>query len=195
MTNWQELICREVTWSHWLLAWKKFSPLVRRLENQSLELVSISLTAQNTGLRRGIACSHLFSNFRVDSSEISFQLCGQGCAEQILSRANKAVIEPIMNVEVVYPQEFDDRVNKYLYEKHADIQEFELDNQVILAFKWVLYISNYFQVQNSLLPSSVKRHVRLHRRFARMHRRQGWILDGLFTLRFGARWCYRRISC
>lgn len=66
---------------------------------------------------------------RVDSSEISFQLCGQGCAEQILSRANKAVIEPIMNVEVVYPQEFDDRVNKYLYEKHADIQEFELDNQ------------------------------------------------------------------
>ena len=39
-----------------------------------------------------------------------------------------------MNVEVVYPQEFDDRVNKYLYEKHADIQEFELDNQVILAF-------------------------------------------------------------
>ena len=42
-----------------------------------------------------------------------------------------------MNVEVVYPQEFDDRVNKYLYEKHADIQEFELDNQVILACEWI----------------------------------------------------------
>ena len=104
-----------------------------RSENPLLELKLTLSMELNTG-------SLFFQNIvisissRVDSSEISFQLCGQGCAEQILNRANKAVIEPIMNVEVVYPQEFDDRVNKYLYEKHADIQEFELDNQVIALF-------------------------------------------------------------
>ena len=52
-----------------------------------------------------------------------------------------------MNVEVVYPQEFDDRVNKYLYEKHADIQEFELDNQVTAVF--FSEINYHFSIKRS----------------------------------------------
>ena len=52
-----------------------------------------------------------------------------------------------MNVEVVYPQEFDDRVNKYLYEKHADIQEFELDNQVIS--KWIQLLRFFSSTKQS----------------------------------------------
>merc|ERR1712227_227405 len=63
-----------------------------------------------------------------DSSDVAFQNCGKGCAEQIISRANRSVIEPVMNVEVTFPAEFDERVNKYLFDKHAEIDEVESDN-------------------------------------------------------------------
>ena len=68
--------------------------------------------------------------FSIDSSEISFLLCGQGCAQQIFDRANRTIIEPIMNVEVSFPTEFEERINGYLYEKHAEIQEVEEDHIV-----------------------------------------------------------------
>ena len=41
-----------------------------------------------------------------------------------------------MNVEVTFPAEFDERVNKYLFDKHAEIDEVESDNIVSVIKIW-----------------------------------------------------------
>lgn len=72
----------------------------------------------------------LQGQFSTDSSEVAFVNCGIGCAKQIYNQAHQTIIEPVMNVEVSFPLEFGDKVNKYLFEKHADIIETDEDNLV-----------------------------------------------------------------
>ena len=69
-------------------------------------------------------------SFSTDSSEVAFVNCGIGCAKQIYNQAHQTIIEPVMNVEVSFPLEFGDKVNKYLFEKHAEIIETDEDNLV-----------------------------------------------------------------
>merc|ERR1711881_726351 len=42
----------------------------------------------------------------VDSSEIAFRLCAQGAFKQVMEEAPKCILEPIMNVEINAPAEF-----------------------------------------------------------------------------------------
>lgn len=63
----------------------------------------------------------------VDSSEASFDFCGQGCIQDIYYNSEKSILEPIMNVEVSYPAEFDSLVIPLLMENHFDIETTETD--------------------------------------------------------------------
>ena len=67
------------------------------------------------------------SIFRVDSSEIAFLLCGHGCMKQVFDNATKSILEPVMSVEVTYPNEFDQRVTMLLMDRHVEIDETETD--------------------------------------------------------------------
>jgi elongation factor G len=46
------------------------------------------------------------SYHEVDSSEMAFQIAGSMAAKEAMKRANPVLLEPIMNVEVVVPEEF-----------------------------------------------------------------------------------------
>ena len=59
-------------------------------------------------------------------------LCGQGCVIDIYDNSDKSILEPIMNVEVSYPAEFDGRVIELLMGLHFDIETTETDYLVSL---------------------------------------------------------------
>ena len=46
------------------------------------------------------------SYHEVDSSEIAFQIAGSMAIKEALKRANPVLLEPVMDVEVVVPEEF-----------------------------------------------------------------------------------------
>ena len=58
----------------------------------------------------------------VDSSEIAFQIAGSMAAKEALRRANPALLEPIMDVEVVVPEEFMGDVMGDLSSRRGHIQ-------------------------------------------------------------------------
>ena len=70
---------------------------------------------------------------RVDSSEISFILCGHGCIEQIYDYSSKSILEPVMTVEVSYPCEFESRVMPLLMERNFEIDTHETDYIVMYS--------------------------------------------------------------
>ncbi|MGI9050232.1 MAG: elongation factor G, partial [Rubrobacteraceae bacterium] len=58
----------------------------------------------------------------VDSSEMAFQIAGSMAAKEALRRANPALLEPIMDVEVVMPEEFMGDVMGDLSARRGQIQ-------------------------------------------------------------------------
>jgi len=64
---------------------------------------------------------------QVDSSEIAFLVTGEGCMDQVLKGAEKSILEPIMNVEVTFPNEFEQRVNMLLLDRHVEVESTETD--------------------------------------------------------------------
>jgi elongation factor G len=58
----------------------------------------------------------------VDSSEMAFQIAGSMAAQEALKRANPVLLEPIMNVEVVMPEEFMGDVMGDLSSRRGQIQ-------------------------------------------------------------------------
>jgi elongation factor G len=62
------------------------------------------------------------SYHEVDSSEMAFQIAGSMAAKEALKRANPALLEPIMDVEVVVPEEFMGDVMGDLSSRRGHIQ-------------------------------------------------------------------------
>jgi elongation factor G len=58
----------------------------------------------------------------VDSSEMAFQIAGSMAAQEALKRANPVLLEPMMNVEVVMPEEFMGDVMGDLSARRGQIQ-------------------------------------------------------------------------
>ena len=58
----------------------------------------------------------------VDSSEMAFQIAGSMAAQEALKRANPVLLEPIMDVEVVVPEEFMGDVMGDLSSRRGQIQ-------------------------------------------------------------------------
>jgi elongation factor G len=58
----------------------------------------------------------------VDSSEMAFQIAGSMAAQEALKRANPVLLEPMMNVEVVMPEEFMGDVMGDLSSRRGQIQ-------------------------------------------------------------------------
>src|ERR687894_372215 len=58
----------------------------------------------------------------VDSSEMAFQIAGSMAAQEALKRANPALLEPVMDVEVVVPEEFMGDVMGDLSARRGQIQ-------------------------------------------------------------------------
>ena len=58
----------------------------------------------------------------VDSSEMAFQIAGSMAAQEALKRANPVLLEPIMDVEVVMPEEFMGDVMGALSSRRGQIQ-------------------------------------------------------------------------
>ena len=47
--------------------------------------------------------------------------------DQVLKSADKSILEPIMNVEVTFPNEFEQRVNMLLLDRHVEVESTETD--------------------------------------------------------------------
>jgi len=64
---------------------------------------------------------------QVDSSEIAFLQCGEGCMRVVYDKADKSILEPVMTVEISFPNEFDERVNQLLADRCVDVTDAETD--------------------------------------------------------------------
>jgi len=62
--------------------------------------------------------------------------------DQVLKAAEKSILEPIMNVEVTFPNEFEQRVNMLLLDRHVEVESTETDFLVRQTFNKV---NIYFQ--------------------------------------------------
>jgi elongation factor G len=75
------------------------------------------------------------SYHEVDSNEMAFQIAGSMAAKEALKRANPVLLEPVMSVEVVVPEEFMGDVMGDLSSRRGQIQGMETrgNGQVIRA--------------------------------------------------------------
>lgn len=75
------------------------------------------------------------SYHEVDSSELAFDICAYDCMRDVLNRADLALLEPIMKLEVEVPEEFQGSVTGHLASKRGVINSTEtnMGNCVILA--------------------------------------------------------------
>ena len=55
----------------------------------------------------------------VDSSEMAFRICGQGCMREILREAELGLLEPIMKLEVEVPEEYQGNICGHLSSKRG----------------------------------------------------------------------------
>ena len=76
------------------------------------------------------------SSHDVDSSEMAFKIAGSMAAKDAVEKANPAVLEPIMRVEVVMPEEFMGDVIGDLNARRGQVEGMESRNgtQVVTAF-------------------------------------------------------------
>ncbi|GIX04719.1 MAG: elongation factor G [Planctomycetaceae bacterium] len=75
------------------------------------------------------------SYHEVDSSELAFDICAYDCMRDVLQKADLALLEPIMKLEVEVPEEYQGAVTGHLASKRGVINSTEtnMGNCVILA--------------------------------------------------------------
>jgi elongation factor G len=71
----------------------------------------------------------------VDSSEMAFKICSSICVKEAAKRAKPVLLEPIMSVEVVVPDEYMGSINGDLISRRGQLEGTEIQGttQIIKA--------------------------------------------------------------
>jgi elongation factor G len=67
----------------------------------------------------------------VDSSDLAFRLASAGAFREAFSKANPIVLEPIMNVQITAPQEFQSAVLTQLNRRKGVINDSEVQDDYV----------------------------------------------------------------
>lgn len=73
-----------------------------------------------------VSCELFFGSYHdVDSSEMAFKLAGSMAFQEAAKRAKPVILEPIMKVEVIVPEQFMGDVTGYLSSKRGQVESME----------------------------------------------------------------------
>ena len=115
----------------------------------------------------------------VDSSEMAFKIAGSMAFKDACKKANPKLLEPIMRVEVVVPEEYMGPVISDLNSRRGQLQGRESRGGT--------------EIINVQVPSGGD--VRLRHRNPQPHPGTRKFHHALFALRAGSRKCFRRSDC
>lgn len=101
---------------------KEFIPAIEKGVKESLEggvLAGYPLSGVKVSVFDG-------AYHEVDSSEMAFKICASICAKEAFKRAKTVLLEPVMRVEVVVPEEYTGPVNGDLISRRGRIEGTEI---------------------------------------------------------------------
>ena len=97
-----------------------------------------------------ISCELLFGSYHdVDSSEIAYKIAASQAFKEAAKKAKPVILEPIMKLEVVVPEQFMGDVNGYLSSKRGTIEGME-DRSGLKVIKAKVPLSELFGYVTSL---------------------------------------------
>ncbi|XP_023559427.1 ribosome-releasing factor 2, mitochondrial isoform X2 [Octodon degus] len=145
------------------------TPVIEYAESVSRELLKDSQAAVENGIHNACLQGPLLGSPIQDvtitlhsliihpgTSATMISACASRCVQKALKKADKQVLEPLMNLEVTVPRDYLSPVLADLAQRRGDIQEIQArqDNSVVIGFVPLAEIMGYSTVLRTLTSGS-----------------------------------------